>query len=214
MESCHWLRDLGICFRRLMLLKTIGITAFIWIFFIAYFAIQNATATRAVMMPLTSIDEFIGFHPLAFYPYISLWFYVGITPAIMPNLRQLIIYGLWATALCVAGLACFWFWPTAVPPQPVISSYSGFEVLHRIDAGGNACPSLHVATSIFTAIWLHRLLTEMSVPRWLRVVNWLWCMVIVWSTMATGQHVVLDVLGGSILGLVFARASLWRRTTR
>jgi membrane-associated phospholipid phosphatase len=31
---------------------------------------------------------------------------------------------------------------------------------------------------------------------------------IAWSTMATLQHVALDVLGGTVLGLVFAAASL------
>jgi membrane-associated phospholipid phosphatase len=215
MDPFNWPRDLGVRVRRHMLLKAVGTTAFIWFFFIAYFHVQNATATQATVMPFSFIDELIGFHPLAFYPYASLWVYVSLAPAFIPGLRELIAYGLWAAALCITGLACFWFWPTAVPPLQIDTGlYTGFSLIHSLDASGNACPSLHIATAVFTAIWLHRLLAESSAPRWLQVVNWFWCAVIAWSTVATGQHVALDVLGGGILGMVFARASLWRRTAK
>ncbi|WP_309268919.1 phosphatase PAP2 family protein [Azonexus sp.] len=210
-----WKYNFGMHLRRYLLFKVAGITAFISLFFVAYFHILYATASRASMMPLTFIDDLVGFHPLAFYPYASLWVYAGLAPIIMPSLRELIVYGLWAAALCITGLACFWFWPTAVPPLQIDTSlYTGFSLIHGLDASGNACPSLHIATAVFTAIWLHRLLAESSTPRWLQVVNWFWCAIIAWSTVATGQHVALDVLGGGILGLVFARASLWRRAAR
>lgn len=67
---------------------------------------------------------------------------------------------------------------------------------------------------MFSACWLHRVLRQMQSPP---VTLWLsaaLCLGIAWSTMATRQHVALDVISGAVLGLVFAAASLWhiRRT--
>ncbi len=39
-------------------------------------------------------------------------------------------------------------------------------------------------------------------------INWGWFALIAWSTMAVKQHVALDVLAGSLLGLAFALPSL------
>ena len=81
-------------------------------------------------------------------------------------------------------------------------------MLQGVDAAGNACPSLHVATALFTALWLQRLLLALAVPRWLRVANALWLLLIVYSTLAIKQHVVLDALAGAALGALFAWASM------
>jgi membrane-associated phospholipid phosphatase len=44
-------------------------------------------------------------------------------------------------------------------------------------------------------------------PTWMRWVNAAWCLGIAWSTVAVRQHVVLDVVGGLLLGALFALAS-------
>jgi membrane-associated phospholipid phosphatase len=77
-----------------------------------------------------------------------------------------------------------------------------------VDAPGNALPSLHVATALFTALWIERLLHEIGTPAALRRLNWLWLTLIVYATLATKQHLLLDVLAGGALGAAFARASL------
>ena len=84
-------------------------------------------------------------------------------------------------------------------------------MLGGVDAGGNACPSLHVATAVFTAYWLDHVVRDMGLGTRGRVCNALWFIAIAWSTMATKQHVSLDVISGFALGSVFAWMSLWRR---
>lgn len=160
-------------------------------------------------MPETALDRLIGFQPAALLPYVSLWLYVGIPPALLYGLRELVAYGCWIAALCIAGLACFYFWPTAIPPILIdTTQYPGFAVIQGLDAAGNACPSLHVATAAFSAIWLDRLLGEIGAARTVRAGNWLWFALIAWSTLAIKQHVALDVLAGLLLGLSFALPSL------
>ena len=58
------------------------------------------------------------------------------------------------------------------------------------------------------ALWLGRVLWQVRAPLWLRGANWLLALAIVWSTLATRQHVLLDVIAGLLLGLLFAFGSL------
>ena len=58
--------------------------------------------------------------------------------------------------------------------------------------------------AVFTAIWLARILRETGAGGGLRALNWLWCAGIVYSTLATRQHVALDAVAGAALGAAFA----------
>jgi membrane-associated phospholipid phosphatase len=61
-----------------------------------------------------------------------------------------------------------------------------------------------VAFAVFTAFQLGRLLRRLGAGRVIRAINWLWCLGILYSTVATLQHVVLDVLPGAVLGAAVA----------
>lgn len=208
-----WLRRLGRLWWYRQWLKTGGLCLFMWAFFSAYFQLLRHPAYPVTPMPLTPLDAWIGFQPAAVWPYLSLWFYVGIAPGLLPTLRALLAYGAWASALCLSGLACFYFWPTAVPPQahaldPALVQHPGMALLRGVDAAGNACPSLHVAGAIFSAAWIDHVLRGVQAPAWPRVLNIAWFLVIAWSTVAVRQHVVLDVLAGALLGALFGALSL------
>jgi hypothetical protein len=200
--------------KRHFVLKAGGISLFMWVFFIAYFHLLRNPAVPPLQMPLTALDHAIPFNPGALLPYVSLWLYVGVPPGLLLTLRELVVYGLWAAALCLAGLACFYLLPTAVPPMAAdidLSRHVGFALLQGVDASGNACPSLHVASAVFSAIWIDQLLRHLHAPAALRVLNLLWVLLITWSTLATKQHVAIDALAGAALGAAFAAASLrWR----
>ncbi|MEP7098898.1 MAG: phosphatase PAP2 family protein [Burkholderiales bacterium] len=207
-----WTTEIALRMRRHFLLKLFGTTAWIWVFFIAYFQLLRYPAYAVSVMPLTALDHLIPFQPWTLYAYLSLWLYVGVAPGLQLRFVELLVYGLWAGALCLTGLALFYFWPTAVPPVVLdVAGVPGFQILQGIDATGNACPSMHVAIAMFTVIWIEHLLRNARAPVGLRVVNVAWFLAITWSTLAIKQHVVLDVLAGALLGLAFALPSLrWR----
>lgn len=196
-------------FRSQWLLKSIGTTIFITVFFLFYLYLLKNPFFPVTVMPLTALDRAIGFQPWTLVLYVSLWVYVGLPPALMETRRQLINYGWAAGALCLAGLVIFLVWPTAVPPPDIDwDRYPGFGFLKDIDDAGNACPSLHVATAIYSAIWLERLLREMGRGTVIRILNWLWCVGIVYSALATKQHVAVDAYAGAMLGILGAALSL------
>lgn len=184
-----------------IVLKSIGIPIFMALFFVGYFQLANHPLFPVTSIPLTGLDRLIGFQPWALGLYISLWIYVSIPPGLMVDRRELLLYGLAASGLSLAGMVVFFFWPTATP-QPVIDwvRYPTYDFLKNADQARNALPSLHVAFSVFSGFWIDRLLRRMNARPVVRVFNLLWGLGIIYSTLATKQHVALDALAGAVLG--------------
>lgn len=212
-SSDGWLRRCGPRLRVQWLSKMLGTTLGMTAFFAAYFWALNHPLGPVTVMPRTFVDRLVTFQPASLGLYLSLWFYVSLAPALVVDRRELFTYGVAAAVLSVLGLGIFVLWPTAVPPADIDwSRYPAFAFLKATDASGNACPSLHVAFAVFTAIWFARLLREIGSARWAHVFNWIWCGGILYSTLATRQHVALDVLAGAALGGLIASANLhWLR---
>ena len=211
-QQTPWYRQAAAAIPMHMNLKSIGTMLFISLFFGAYFYLLKAPAYPATVMPITLLDRLIGFQLLALPMYLSLWVYVSLPPALLATRRELYNYGLAMTGTCLAGLIVFYFWPTAVPAANIDwAQYPDVELLKSMDASGNACPSLHVATAIFSGIWLHHLLRRFGAPLWMLIFNWTWCIGIIYSTLATRQHVTVDVLAGLMLGVLAAYLPLRQR---
>ena len=190
-------------------IKGAGTTVFMFLFFWTYFWIPANLTTTATVMPMTWLDHWIGFVPSAFPVYLSLWLYVFLAPATIGNFRALAWFGLWVASLCLFCLAIFWWFPTRTPPVSIDwSLYPGLALIKSVDGAGNAFPSLHVATAVFSLCWLHRIFRQLRVPVVLHWMSGAQCLAIVWSTIATLQHVALDVYAGAAVGFAFAAASL------
>ncbi len=185
--------------------KLIGLTLGMTGFFVIYFWILRHPVDTPRVMPLTVVDRWIGFSPLALPFYLSLWIYVSLAPSLLDDRRELITYGGSALFLALSGLVIFYYWPSTVPAMDVDwSRYPAFAFLKTVDASGNACPSLHAAFAVFTAVWLHRTAREMRLGGQVRGFNLLWALAILYSTLATRQHVAIDALAGAVLGGVVA----------
>jgi membrane-associated phospholipid phosphatase len=185
-------------FRRLKalpLLKAVGISGFMVLFFVGYFATLKHPLFPVRIMAEGPLDRIIGYQPWSIWLYCTLWIYVVLPPALMIEPRRLIRYGAVAAALAALGLGIFLLWPTTVALQ-------GTGFLKTLDRGGNACPSLHAAYAVFSALCLQRILRQLNAPRMASVASWLWCAAILYSTLATKQHVSADLAAGVIFGAV------------
>jgi len=212
--SVHWTRALAQRFCVLWPLKGLGTSAFMALFFWAYFTVLTNPTRAPIVVPTMFLDDWVPLTPWAYSIYVSLWVYVSLPPAFMPNFRTLLHYAVWVSAMCVFCLAFFWWLPTQTPTFDVDwRLYPGLSLIKGVDAPGNAFPSLHVASAVFTAFWIQRMLKTIHAPHWLSWANVLHCIAITWSTLATMQHVAWDALAGAIVGAAFAWASL-RATTR
>lgn len=187
--------------------KCFGTTGFTFMFFLAYVFLLKHPTYPVTIVPATALDRLIGVEPLALPLYLSLWLYVSLPPMLMTTRQAIVEYSIWIGSLCLAALTIFYFWPSAVPTAHIDwGRYPGMAFLKGIDTAGNACPSLHVATAIFSWFWLNSRLRALRLGHSARIFNTCWCAAIVYSTMATKQHMALDVAAGIGLALVFAWA--------
>ena len=192
--------------RHLWALKFAGSVVMISAFFYAYLWILRNPAVPAMPMPLTPVDRWVGFLPWSIWIYFSLWPYVTILPAFYLSLRQLLVYLAGAIVISGVGMGIFYFSPTAVPAERVAGRalHPGFGLLEGVDATGNACPSLHVAFAVYTALGMRRILREIGAPPAAVQFNALWATGICASTLTTGQHVFWDVAAGAALAAAAA----------
>lgn len=204
-----WVLQAGRRFATLWYLKALGTTTFMAVFFWCYFSVLSDPSEPAFEMPLTWLDQVIPFTPAAYGIYISLWVYVSLPPAFLGNYKVLLKFGIWVAALCAFGLLVFWIFPNKTPIFDIDwHLYPGLALIKSMDGSGNACPSMHVATAVFSAFWIDAILVATSAPRAVRWISVLHCIAIIWSTIAIRQHVVIDAVLGALLGVVFALLSL------
>ncbi|HEY1107119.1 MAG TPA: polysaccharide deacetylase family protein, partial [Opitutaceae bacterium] len=196
-----WLRQLGARYGSHAVLKALATPLVITGFFAAYFHLLRHPLFPVTTIPATPLDVLIPFWPAALAPYFSLWGYIVVGSGTLRGRREIGYYCAGLLILLVGGLGTFLLWPTQTPPPDIDwSRHPSFQFLQGVDSAGNAWPSLHVAFAVFTAIWLERLLRDLAAPRALRATNALWALAIVYSTLATRQHVLADVLAGLALG--------------
>jgi len=208
-QKIPWHSQATVLISKHVYLKSIGTMLFISLFFAAYFYLLTYPVYPVTVMPITTLDELIPFQPVTLPLYLSLWLYVSLPPALLATRRELYEYSLAMTLTSFIGLTIFYFWPTSVP-MPTLDWAQSPEInfLKGIDAAGNACPSFHVATAIFSGSWLHYLLRRFRAPFSVHIINWTWCFGIIYSTLAIRQHVVVDVIAGLALGGLMAYLSL------
>lgn len=195
-------RELQLRIRTHWLLKPLCFTAYMALFMAAYFLLLRDPLSPVMVMPLTFLDRLIPFAPWSLLLYVSLWFYISLVPSLLLDTREMRGYLMQVTLLSLTGFGIFLLQPTAVPvPDIDWSQHPSAAFLKSVDAAGNACPSLHVAFAVLTAVDLRQLMRHLRAPAWLHALNLLWCLGILYSTLATKQHVAWDLYAGAILGL-------------
>lgn len=205
-----WHRQAGTRIAALWGLKFGASIGFIGIFFVGYFLLLKYPVFEPRSMPVLALDRWVPFQTGALWVYISLWLYVQLPVALLLHYSDVVSYGKALVAMSAVGFAIFFFFPTTLTASDIDwTQHAAFRTLKEVDASGNACPSLHVAFALFSACSLARTLRKIRAPRVVLVINALWCAGIIYSTVATRQHVVLDVVGGIVLALavwqVYAR---------
>lgn len=169
-------------------------------FFGGYFLLLNFHIFPVRVMPVTALDRLIAYQPDNLLLYLSLYLYIPLAPWLLDNKRDVNNCCLALSGLCLAGLIIFFVWPTTIlrPDNtehwPVIS----------IDQPRNVCPSLHAAFGVFSAIFIDRLARRLGDRGLVRSLNWIWCFGILYSTLATKQHLAVDLVAGTILGVAWA----------
>ena len=133
------------------------------------------------------------------YLYLSFYFLILI-PGLLPSERQFNRFLIALALTGVVSLVVFLLVPSGVERPPEFRVEASRVYLHLIDVDlpRNAFPSLHASVTTLAAI-----ISLIVLRHWLaRLLFWAWAGGVLWSTMATRQHVLFDVVSGALLACI------------
>lgn len=177
---------------RLGLMLTFAIT-------VMYYGLQALAIGDPIYMHPIVIDRLVVLNGAAIWIYLSLFPLLILVPL---RLNSYFAVNIWFRGMLVISIisaTIFLLCPTAVhrPGEP-LSWLHGIILI--TDGDRNAFPSLHASLAVFNGY----LSWQYEHSGFLRSALIFWITAILWSTLATGQHVFLDIAGGAILGFIIA----------
>lgn len=185
----------------------------VWL--IALFTVQllyfplNRLIQGGLVLRIPALDDLVPLWPSWMLPYLLsiVWWtacFLWAAWKMEDNLYRALMSGAIAVLLC--SYLVYLFFPTYVV-RPAITGTGGWYDLVRLvysnDRVHNAFPSGHTYNAVLLALFWWR---------WQPRRRWLWvtiAAITVLSTLFTGQHHVVDPLGGALLAWLGYRFGLW-----
>jgi membrane-associated phospholipid phosphatase len=174
---------------------------------IPYFGIQRALGAPSWTPAATPIDDWVAFDPGWVFAYQSIALLVPIVPLLVVHREELIRYARGLALLCLPCFLIFWLFPVAGPVD-----HAAYGWLAGVDSPANSLPSLHAGLTVYSFCFAWSLLRH-ELNRRSRVLflagAGLWTSLILYATLATKQHWLLDLPPGVFLGWLANRLT-WR----
>ncbi len=173
-----------------------------------YFALQRVVIFTPRVLSLTALDRAVPFDIRWTAVYQSLYLFLPM-PWLAARREELHRYTRGFFAFTLISFAAFYLVPVA-GPRPVSSDSNVlYQLLITYDRNLNAFPSLHAALAVYTLFLGARLLSRARTM--ILAAGGVWCMLILYATLATKQHYAVDVAAGIALA-VAADAFAWGYT--
>ena len=193
---------------KLLLFVTLGPA-----FTVFYYVPQWLPIFASTTIPLTRIDQAIPFQPWWIWPYMSLYVMLLVPPLLATRKQDLWRYAKGMTIMFVTCCVFFFLWPVAYPRPPLAgSSATGFyKLITSIDDPINSLPSLHAGITAYTLFFAAAALKDLGRGPYLaiQVVGWFWAALILYGTLATKQHYLVDLPPGVFVAWI-AHWLAWR----
>jgi membrane-associated phospholipid phosphatase len=179
---------------------------------VPYFALQHVRWLPVRELSGTSLDQAIQFSPAWIYAYASLALLVPLAPLLARTRSELIRYSKGLAILCGSCFVLFLLFPVA-GPRPVWAEPTGlYATIVTLDRPTNSLPSLHAGLTVYSFLFLGRVfassLQARGRSRFVAVAGF-WGGLILYSTVATKQHWLIDVPAGALIAWV-AHHITWR----
>jgi membrane-associated phospholipid phosphatase len=166
----------------------------------AYLALQYVELRPVIWLELGLLESWIPANPSTLAVCVYLSFYVLVfSPGLV---RSDLIFKRYVVAYLVTtsiSLAVFALMPSGVSRESIVFEDASwiYQGLAEGDRPRNAFPSLHASLSVLAGIVIFPRVRGAI----LRTALVAWIAVIFWSTIATRQHVVIDLVSGGALAV-------------
>jgi hypothetical protein len=168
--------------------------------FVPYFFLQRHHFFPATTMSFGLFDRLIPFSDQAVWPYFSIYLLLPIGPFFMGRRNQLLRYAAGIVLMSLIADLIFLCWPTFCP-RPAM--YRRQCCLSTTDSRGQFFQCLSVVARGFCGLFGVVRRTGFARTREssrLAIGDLVWALLILYATLATRQHVLVDVIAGSVLG--------------
>ena len=182
---------------RLKLFLLVVLNVIVWT---PYVTLQRIHFFAPTEMPLTFIDRAVPFIPNAVWVYFSIYVLMPIGPFLMHTREQILRYSFGVMAIGAFAAIVFVFWPTICPRPLVTTTDPLYRLLVCIDRPFHAFPSLHAAFAVYSCLCVVDVGRSVGWVNRVHIGFIMWMALILIATIATRQHVILDVVAGSALG--------------
>jgi len=117
-----------------------------------YYLLQHYVFYPVTVMPPGPVDHWIPFNEHTVWLYLSLFLLQPIAPMHMVRASELCRYALGGAGMCGLADVVFFFWPTASMRAEVAGTNPSYRHLTALVTPLNACPSLHAAMAVYSAL--------------------------------------------------------------
>lgn len=172
----------------------------VWVY-LPYHLLQEHHFFRPIAMRACLIDERIPFWDKTVWIYLSIYLLMPIGPFLMNRREQILRYAMGVVLIGLTADFVFVIWPTFCPRPMASGTIAAYRFLTAVDNSFHACPSLHAAFAVYSALCAGRVLDEVLAPPVFRIGILMWALLILLATLTTHQHVLVDIVAGGALGL-------------
>ena len=190
-------------------LKLVLLVVFNSVFWSGYQVLSRHAFFPMRAVPLTLLDHTVPFQPEPWaWVYLSQFVFTGALPLLLTTREAIRRYSVSLVVMSAVGFAVFFFFPTPGPRPMEVGGNLAMKWIAAGDGTMNAFPSLHAAFIICMSVLAWRMFGRAHPLRVVVVAAFLGG-AILFSTLATKQHYVLDLLAGAALGWLADRLA-WR----
>lgn len=179
---------------------------------VPYFALQRVDAFARQSVPVTPIDRWVAFEPAWIGAYVSLALLVPLAPLLAARRDELARYARGLALLCAVCFAIFLVFPVLGPRPDAAPTGGLYAWIVSVDRPANSMPSLHAGLTVYSLLFAGRVLrggAHRTPPLAVRAAGLGWGALILFSTLATKQHWLVDLPAGALVAWA-AHASAWR----
>ena len=181
---------------------------------VPYFGIQHLSLFPSRPLAATRLDDLVPFQPEWTWVYQSLYLFIPVLPFLARRKETLIRYAKGLLALSGACFVIFLLFPVAGPRPHAVPGNALYSLLVSYDAKTNAFPSLHAGLMAYSLFFGWRLLKEETEASFIKPLflglMLPWGAAILYATVATKQHYVIDLPFGVLLAWL-AHGWAWKR---
>jgi PAP2 superfamily len=170
-----------------------------------YFAIERMNWLSPHTLAVTWLDRAIGYHPASIYAYQSVYLLIPLLPFLSASRTELWRFSSGFLLLCGISFTVFLVFPVAGPRPDGAAANWMTQLVYSYDRNVNVFPSLHVAFAAYSILFGYACRREI----WLNLGCTSWLVAIMYATVATKQHYMIDLPPALLLSWVSHRWA-WR----